>query len=118
MDRYGFIAVEDLSIDRMNRNHCLAKSIRDAAWGEFMRQLVFKAEWAGRQVVKINPAYTSQNCSRCGRRRGTHLSEREYHCDECGLTLDRDYNAAKNILSVGLHTQVKDQEAVALQATE
>lgn len=118
VDRYGFIAVEDLSIDRMNRNHCLAKSIRDAAWGEFIRQLVFKAEWAGRQVVKINPAYTSQDCSRCGCRRRTHLSEREYHCGECGLTLDRDHNAAKNILSVGLHTQAKDQEAVALQATE
>jgi putative transposase len=115
---YGFIAVENLPVDRMSRNHCLAKSIRDVAWSEFVRQLVFKAEWAGRQVVKINPAYTSQDCSRCGRRRYMQLSERIYRCDECGLVLDRNHNAARNILSLGLQTQTKGQDAVAWKATE
>ena len=63
VDRYGFIAVEDLSVNRINKNHRLAKSIMDAAWSEFTRKLSYKAEWAGRRFVKVHPAYTSQDCS-------------------------------------------------------
>ena len=106
VDDYGFIAVEDLSVNRMNRNRCLAKGIMDAAWSEFARKLSYKAEYAGRELVKIDPAYTSQDCSNgCGYRRPMPLSERVYRCPECGLELDRDHNAALNILRVGLHSR-------------
>ena len=66
VDRYGFIVVEDLPVNRMNKNHRLAKSILDAAWSEFTRKLSYKAEWAGRKFVKVDPAYNSQDCSQCG----------------------------------------------------
>ena len=75
VDRYSFLAVEDLSINRMNKSHCLAKSIMDAAWGEFTQKLSYKAEWAGRTLVKVAPAYTSQDCSGCGRRRVASFRE-------------------------------------------
>ncbi len=105
VDRYGFIAVEDLSVNRMNKNHCLAKSIMDAAWSEFTWKLSYKAEWAGRRFVKVNPAYTSQDCSSCGFRQVMSLSAREYECPNRNLGLDRDHNAAINILTLGLQSQ-------------
>lgn len=104
VDSFGVICVEDLHVNRMVHNHCLAKSIHDASWSEFFSKLSCKAEEAGRQFVKVNPAYTSQDCSRCGHRQVMLLSERVYHCPCCLLSLDRDVNASKNILSVGLHT--------------
>jgi putative transposase len=104
VDRFGIIAVEDLTVNRMLHNHCLAKSISDAAWSAFFSQLNAKAEEAGRQFIKVNPAYTSQDCSRCHHRQKMPLSERTYHCPCCLLEIDRDLNAAKNIVSVGLHT--------------
>jgi len=61
-----------------------------------------KAAWAGGRVVKVNPAYTSQNCSQCGERQKLGLSERVYGCPHCGLLLNRDVNAAKNILALGM----------------
>jgi putative transposase len=104
VDSYGVICVEDLNTNRMLHNHCLAKSISDAAWSAFFSQLSAKAEEAGRQFIKVNPAYTSQDCSRCGHRQKMPLSERVYHCPCCLLSIDRDVNASKNILRVGLHT--------------
>ncbi len=102
VDLYDLIAVEDLSINRMVHNHCLAKSIHDAAWGQFAELLRIKAEWAGRAFIAVNPAYTSQNCSGCGHRKtDLSLADRIYHCDCCGLTIDRDLNAALNILALG-----------------
>jgi putative transposase len=114
INRYGFLAVEDLSLNRMSKNHRLAKSIMDAAWGEFTEKLLYKAEYAGRGFVKINPAYTSQDCSRCGFRKVMPLCARMYECPSCGLLLDRDHNAALNILRVGLHSRGSEaaQEAV------
>lgn len=102
VNRFGFIAVEDIHVNRMVHNHCLAKSISDAAWSGFLQNLTYKAEWAGRQVVAINPAYTSQNCSKCGHRQPMPLGERVYRCPCCGLDIDRDLNASLNILSLGL----------------
>jgi putative transposase len=102
VNRFQVIAVEDLSINRMVHNHCLAKSIMDAAWGEFTSMLRVKAEWAGRAFVAVNPAYTSQDCSGCGHRQVMLLSERIYRCPCCHLELDRDLNAALNILRLGL----------------
>ena len=113
---YGFIAVEDLSVNRMNKNRCLAKSIMDAAWGEFTQKLSYKAEWAGREFVRVNPAYTSQDCSNCGYRQLVLLSQRMYHCANCNLSLDRDHNAAKNILTLGLQSRGrKSQEAASFR---
>jgi putative transposase len=96
------IAVEDLSVNRLVHNHCLAKSISDAAWAAFAALLSFKAAWAGRSFIAINPAYTSQDCSRCGHRQKLSLSDRTYRCPCCNLELDRDHNAAQNILALGL----------------
>jgi putative transposase len=112
VNRYGFIAVENLSIKRMNKNHCLAKSIMDAAWGEFTEKLAYKAEWAGRRFVRVNPAYTSQDCSSCGFRQSVPLSARVYECPSCGLILDRDHNAAKNILTLGLQSQALEPRSL------
>ncbi len=105
VNRYGVIAVEDLSVNRMNKNHCLAKSVMDAAWSQFTRKLSYKAEWAGRRFVKVNPAYTSQDCSSFGFRQVVCLAARAYECPNCGLALDRDHNAAINILTLGLQSQ-------------
>ena len=107
VDKYGNIFFEDLEINRMmadGKTKRLSKSIADASWGMFLSLLCFKAESAGRTVVKVNPAYTSQDCSMCGTRRAMPLSERVYACDVCGLSIDRDLNAACNILAVGLHS--------------
>jgi putative transposase len=104
VNSYGVICVEDLSISRMLHNHCLAKSIADASWSAFFSQLSSKAEEAGRKFVKVNPAYTSQDCSRCHHRQKMPLSERVYHCSCCLLSLDRDLNAALNIRALGLQS--------------
>jgi putative transposase len=99
---FGVIAVEDLHVNRMLHNHCLAKSISDAAWSGFFQLLTYKAAYAGRQYIAVNPAYTSQTCSSCGHRQKMPLSERVFKCPCCGVELDRDHNAALNILALGL----------------
>jgi putative transposase len=104
VDAFDVIAVEDLSVNRMVHNHCLAKSIHDAAWSQFASLLSYKAAWAGRKYVAVNPVYTSQDCSRCGHRRpDLTLADRTYTCPCCGVVLDRDLNANRNILAVGQH---------------
>ena len=102
VNAHDVIAVEDLSINRLLRNHCLAKSISDAAWSMFAQFLSYKAASAGRQFIAVNPAYTSQDCSRCGHRQKLPLANRVYRCPYCGLEIGRDHNAALNILSLGL----------------
>jgi len=104
INQFGVISIEDLSINRMIHNHCLAKSISDAAWGQFAAFLSYKAENAGRKFVAVNPAYTSQDCSQCGHRQKMPLPQREYHCPCCGLILDRDHNASLNILRLGMQS--------------
>ncbi len=110
----GVIAVEDLHVNRMTHTHCLAKSIHDASWSEFFSKLSCKAEEAGRKYVAVNPAYTSQDCSRCHHRQVMPLSERTYQCPCCLLSLDRDLNASLNILGVGLHSLGLSLEAPVL----
>ncbi|MFL5587233.1 MAG: RNA-guided endonuclease InsQ/TnpB family protein [Ktedonobacteraceae bacterium] len=102
VDRFGVICVEDLQVNRMTHNHCLAKSIADASWSAFFAQLSCKAEEAGRAFVKVNPAYTSQTCSRCGHRQPMPLDVRVFACPCCHAHLDRDLNAARNICGLGL----------------
>jgi putative transposase len=102
VDEYDLLAVEDLSVRAMMANHTLAKSIQDAAWRQFLALVACKAVWAGRQFSAVNPAYTSLDCSRCGARRSDlTLEERIYHCPSCGLEMDRDRNAALNVLARG-----------------
>jgi putative transposase len=92
---------EDLQTANMVRNHHLAKSISDAGWAAFLTILSFKAACAGRSVVAVPPAYTSQRWSGCGVLVAKGLSVRWHSCSECGTSLHRDHNAAKNIERLG-----------------
>lgn len=101
-DMFQVICFEDLNTKGMMQLHSLAKSIGDAAWNQLIQYTTYKAASADRLVVLVNPAYTSQDCSGCGNRDKKTLSERVHRCGACGLELDRDLNAALNILARGL----------------
>ena len=109
------IAYEDLRIKNMVKNHCLAKSINDASWYQFRIWLEYFAKVFERVTVAVNPAYTSQECSSCGAIVNKTLSTRTHVC-QCGCVMDRDFNAARNILSRGLAT-VGHTEIFALDAS-
>ena len=94
------IVFEKLQPQNMVRNHNLALSISDASWGQFTQYVTYKAEWAGKCVLFVDPRYTSQQCSGCGAVKRKALSERWHSCD-CGCSLSRDHNAAINILRAG-----------------
>ncbi len=98
------VALEDLQVRNLVRNRHLAKSIHDAAWSQFGNWLQYYGKVFGKPVMKVPPAYTSQDCSACGNRVKKSLSERTHVCSNpsCGCILDRDENAAKNILRLGL----------------
>ena len=106
--RYDAIVVEDLQITNMVKNHHLAKSISDAAWGNFILSLESKAGNTGKHLVKVSPKYTSQKCSQCGEIVKKSLSIRTHQCNNCGLVLDRDENAAINILRAATALQGGD----------
>ncbi len=100
---YGILVFEDLNIKGMVKNHHLAKSISDSGWGTFYGLCVYKAEEAGRQLIRI-PRFepSSKTCSECGAiNQELRLSDRQWVCKSCGVLHDRDYNAAKNICRVG-----------------
>ncbi len=98
---YDTISLEDLQVANLVRNRHLATSIADAGWARFRAILEAKAACAGRRVVAVPPAYTSQDCSGCGTRIPKALSVRTHVCTSCGLVLDRDENAARNIQRAG-----------------
>jgi len=104
------IAYEDLQIRNMVKNHKLAKSISDASWSMFRQWVEYFGKVFGKVTVAVPPQYTSQNCSNCGKQVVKTLSQRTHHCGLCGTVLDRDHNAALNILAIGLnrvgHTQI------------
>jgi putative transposase len=95
---HDLIAFEHLQIRNMVKNRHLAKSIHDAGWGTFLRWVKHYASVHGIPVLAVEPAWTSQECSRCGRVVKKSLSMRTHVCPGCGLVLDRDHNAALNIL--------------------
>ena len=99
---YGLIGVEGLRVSNMLKNHSLARAISDAGWAGFVNVLRCKAERAGAEVVAVNPAWTSQDCSGCGVEVPKKLGERWHTCPHCGLSLHRDENAARNILARAL----------------
>ncbi|MDR9817050.1 MAG: RNA-guided endonuclease TnpB family protein [Candidatus Methanoculleus thermohydrogenotrophicum] len=98
------IVFEDLNIKNMQKNHCLAKSIADVAWNLFITITENKAEEAGSRAILVNPRNTSQMCSRCGMIVKKTLSDRVHTCPHCGLMMDRDQNAAINIMRLGLQS--------------
>lgn len=105
VDKYQTICIEDLNIMNMVEGSYLAKSILDVSWNRFRNYLVYKAEEAGRQLITVAPAYTSQTCSQCGCCSRKALDEREHHCMRCGYKAHRDLNASLNILALGLDGQ-------------
>ena len=111
--RFGLIAIEDLNIRNMSASakgtpECpgrnvaqksgLNRSILEQSWGMIRQQLTYKAEWAGRELVVVDPAHTSQTCSGCGNVDRDARSGKRYSCALCGLEMDADVNASSNIL--------------------
>lgn len=111
VSNFDLVAYEKLNIKGMVHSK-LAKSILDAAWGELIYQLCYKAEGAGTYAIAVNPRNTTISCSGCGERVPKTLAQRTHSCPTCGLTLDRDHNAAINILNLGLG---KNPAGVSLQ---
>lgn len=97
VQKYGLIAVEDLNVKGL-ASGLLAKSVHDAGWAQFIQFLTYKAEEAGRILIKVNPRGTTQDCSSCGVKVPKTLSDRWHNC-QCGLSISRDFNAAINILN-------------------
>jgi putative transposase len=110
------IAVEDLNIKGLVKNHHLAKSISDASWGTFISILENKAANAGRRVWKVPAAFTSQDCSQCGDRVKKSLAIREHRCIACGFVVHRDVNAAINISAKGRAQSVADSGVPVVRA--
>ena len=99
VEHYDVIKIEDLKTKNLMKNHNLARAIANQAWREIRRQLEYKCEWYGKQLVIVNPRKTSQICSNCGYDDGKHtLDIRQWTCPNCGVSHDRDINAARNIL--------------------
>jgi len=105
VNKYGIIVIENLNVKGMvrkkNKKRSLSKLILDAAWADFRHKLAYKVAWTGRQVVAVSPEYTSQTCSECEFRQKMPLNKRKFVCRNCGLELDRDHNAARNIERLG-----------------
>ena len=115
--RFGLIALEDLPVKNMTasakgtlenpgrnvrQKAGLNRSITEQTWGLLRSQLAYKAEWAGRELVAVDPKFTSQRCSECGVVSAEHRQRKRYDCAECGMTEDADVNAARNILHKAL----------------
>jgi putative transposase len=104
INKYDLLVFEDLRILNMLKNHRLAKAIADASWNTLLQYCTYKAEEAGKTVIQVDPRMTTKMCSRCGDIQQIPLWQRGYSCPTCGISINRDMNAARNILSKHLHT--------------
>lgn len=104
LNKYDVICLESLAVKNMMSNHRMAEAIGDAAWYSFINKLQYKAQWRGKKIVQIEQFYpSSKTCHNCGYiNQNLSLKDRTWECSQCGTVLDRDVNAAKNILSRGL----------------
>jgi putative transposase len=104
---YDLIAIEDLNVKGMVKNHKLAKAISDVAWSSFVSKLKYKAQWYGKEVIVIDRFYpSSKTCSCCDNvKESLSLEERRWTCSKCNTIHDRDVNASKNILRRALAIQ-------------
>jgi putative transposase len=117
-DKYSFIVFEKLNINNMVKNHSLAKAIMDATWYKLRQYTAYKVERrsGGGQCIIVNPNGTSQKCSKCGKDvKKKDLSVRVHECPNCGLVLDRDHNAAINILKLGLEQAHAETEPLRIR---
>jgi len=106
------LAVESLHIRGMVKNHKLAQSISDASWGKLFRYFEYKCQWAGKELVKVPRNFpSSQLCSSCKVKQKMPLNVRTFRCKACGLVLDRDLNASKNIQAAG-HAELQARGAI------
>ncbi|MFH1394346.1 MAG: transposase [Candidatus Micrarchaeota archaeon] len=109
---YSLIAMEDLRVGNMSKG-LLAKHVLDCSWAEFSSMLRYKAEEAGSEVILVNPAHTTQECSSCGLIRKKTLAERWHECS-CGASMHRDFNAARNILARCWKAKLSDRQGAKL----
>ncbi len=114
-DTYSTIVFEELKIPNMVKNHHLASAIMDSAWGKLRTLTAYKAERPGGRVILVDPSGTSQECSGCGNVERLELSERRFGCSACGLILDRDVNAARNVLKRGLERARAEEQPLLVQ---
>lgn len=118
---YNAIAVEDLNVKGMLRNHRLSRAIGDASFSEFLSQLAYKCKLYGTELIVANRFYPStKTCSRCGSTKEMGLSDRVYKCDNCGMELDRDLNASLNLVKLtsqigGVPAELTPEDSTALQ---
>lgn len=112
-DNYGLIVVEDLKVKDMVKDKYFSKHVLDATWSEFFNQLSYKSYQKGGEFIKINPAYTSQTCSSCGKvDKKSRISQSKFVCTSCGVESNADINASNNILSEGI-ALIRQREAIA-----
>lgn len=109
--RYGVIVAEDLKVKNMTAaggsyKRGLNREVLAQTWGVIRQQLAYKAEWAGRKLVEVNPAYTSRQCAECGDVNAKAKVYRVFECSSCGYVADRDLNAARNIMARGVFASV------------
>ncbi len=104
VNSYDVLVFEDLNISGMMKNHCLARSIADVSWAQTIEYTSYKAENAGKKMLKVRPNFTSQDCSNCGNRQKMPLELRLYECSNCHISIGRDINAAINIKRLGLES--------------
>jgi putative transposase len=108
---YSLSAIEDLNVQGLARSR-LAKSMHDAAWSQLFAMLDYKVAKAGSRVIRVDPRGTSRVCSSCGRSVPKGLGQRVHRCPHCGLEIDRDVNAAWNILQLALNSLGRSDESV------
>jgi putative transposase len=109
VNNYDNICVEDLDVKGLKEkghNKGMHRNIHDASWSKFIFMLSYKAQSAGRKLIKVDPKNTTQRCSACGSIVKKELSDRVHECPYCGFSCDRDYNASRNILIAGMEQPV------------